>query len=694
MANYFKPRARILSQLGDQLIKNESIALLEIIKNSYDADASYCNVHMEEVEDKKKGKITIKDDGFGMNKDIVENVWLEPGSDFKSKIVEKKSKTPRFGRLPIGEKGIGRFAVHKLGNKITLITRKKKFKEVIVEIDWKNFDKYKYLEEVPIDIKEREPIIFKGTETGTLIIIEDLQEVWNKTSVREIDRAIQSLNSPFKTLNTFKATLTIDKENWLEGLIDIKQLREWSLYHFKCVLKGGKIIFFHYKFIPYQAMTKLKARTVTQKDKNIKKMLQMVDNDDVSINLDKQKIGKVIFEGLIFDKEPKALELGVTDKAGLKKYLKENGGIRVYRDGIRVYDYGEPENDWLGLDLRRVNVPGKRVSNNMIIGSIILHRANSKGLREKTNREGFVENQAYKVFVQSILYTLSLIETQRVTDKDKVRALYGPKSTNEPVVVTVSELKNVIEEKVKDQALRTEIITYLQRIENEFEHINTVLLKSAGAGLSLTVALHEIEKIILELKRVVDSQRPSQRILNLVQRLFDLIEAYGKLARGRGRKKENLINILDDSIFAIEYRLKVHKVELIKKYKEISYKPIVNCENSLMISAFLNLFDNAIWWLNYYEPKPKKIFISIDNELTGYYTITFADNGKGFTIPPEEAVKPFVFAKPNGMGIGLHIVQQVIEIHKGILSFPTYRDTNLPSSFKEGALIKISLKKY
>src|SRR5438552_1993112 len=80
----FKPRARLLIQLGDQLIKNESIALVELVKNSYDADANIVDITMENVEDPVNGVIIKEDDGFGMTADIVENVWLEPGADFKS----------------------------------------------------------------------------------------------------------------------------------------------------------------------------------------------------------------------------------------------------------------------------------------------------------------------------------------------------------------------------------------------------------------------------------------------------------------------------------------------------------------------------------------------------------------------------------------------------------------------------------
>src|ERR1035437_10130268 len=84
----FKLRARLLLQLGDQLIKNESIALVELVKNSYDADANIVNIYMENVDEPDKGIIIIEDDGFGMSPEVVENVWLEPGADFKSLLIK------------------------------------------------------------------------------------------------------------------------------------------------------------------------------------------------------------------------------------------------------------------------------------------------------------------------------------------------------------------------------------------------------------------------------------------------------------------------------------------------------------------------------------------------------------------------------------------------------------------------------
>ena len=143
--NFFQPRARLLLQLGDKLIKNENIALLELIKNSYDADAKKVTVSLSNITDKGLGKIDIIDNGEGMDMEIIENVWLEPGSDYKEQLFKKRKRTKKYDRLPIGEKGIGRFGVHKLGNKIELISKKEGKNEVVVSIDWNEFSKNKYL---------------------------------------------------------------------------------------------------------------------------------------------------------------------------------------------------------------------------------------------------------------------------------------------------------------------------------------------------------------------------------------------------------------------------------------------------------------------------------------------------------------------------------------------------------------------
>ena len=688
----FRPRARLLLQLGDQLIKNEGIALLELVKNSYDADSSAVKVVMKNVHNPQMGKIVIKDNGIGMDLSIIKNVWMEPGSEYKTDQFRAREVSPRYKRLPIGEKGIGRFGVHKLGKEITLVSRKSGKKEIYLKIDWTVFGQSKYLNDIPVWINERQPEIFTGEKTGTEITITNLQSEWTRGMVREVFRALNSLNSPFNSPDHFEVDFNIDNPDLLKGLLSLKDIKEFALYRFHCTMAGREISKFHYEFTPWATMKKLQGRTITENDAFIVKAKKMVDIDDDPIDLAKYNIGRIEFEGLIYDRSPKILALGVQDKKGLKDYLTSNGGIRVYRDGIRVYDYGEPDNDWLNLDIRRVNVPGKRISNNIIISAINLAREDSTDLKEKTNREGFIENEAYAIFVKAILYTLDKIETLRQFDKEKVRLLYGPKSTSEPVIATLSDLRAIIEEKIKDKELKKNIDQYLDRIEDQYNNINEVLLKSAGAGLSLTVALHEIEKVIAELKRVVQRQKPSERILNLVERLFELVEQYGQLAKGRGKKKEDMVKIINNALFAVEYRLEAHKIEVIRNYLGYKEDRFIRCEKSLVTSSILNIFDNAIWWLEYYAIKNKKIFIDIVADPPGYLSVVVVDNGNGFTLPTEEIVKPFVSGKPYGMGIGLHIVKEVMEAHGGMLQFPEYGDVSTPPAFENGATIELSFK--
>jgi len=691
----FKPRARIILQLGEQLIKNESIALLELVKNTYDADASKVKVTMQKVNDPENGMIIVEDDGCGMSLDIIKNVWMEPGSDYKERVLEKllkeNKRTPRFGRLPLGEKGIGRFAAHRLGNQIELITRAENGPEVYLVINWNLFGKSRYLEEVPVEIVEREPSYFKN-KTGTKIIIKKLKNAWTKGMVRNIYRSLNSFCSPFDH-KAFKIEFGIDKREWVEGLLSWKEIKDYALFNFRVEMEGVYITRFKYEFTPWPTMTKLTHRIITEGDKYVKKRLRIYDEKLKEIDLGKFRIGPVRFQGFIFDRDSRILSLGVQDRKGLKEYLNKNGGIGVYREDIRVYDYGEPENDWLGLDIRRVNIPTKRISNNIVIAAAFLERDKSRDLIEKTNREGFIENEAYKSFKDAILYSLSVIEQLRYEDKDKIRTVYGLKSRQGPVLPKIEKLREFVGNRIKEEPVKKEINRYLDRIEKGYQEVKEIFLKTAGAGLTLSIVIHEIEKIIDELKKVVKYEKTSERVVNLVKHLAYLIEGYTIIIRKSETKEWKLKKLIEQAIFDVEYRLKVHKIDVIKGYEKKEKKFEVNCARNLAINSLINIMDNSIYWLEYAKVQQKKIYITIYERMPDYISIVLADNGPGFTLPPEEITKPFVSAKSDGMGLGLHIVDEIMKAHKGKLLFPEPDEVDIPEEFKNGAVVELAFKK-
>jgi signal transduction histidine kinase len=703
----FKPRARLLLQLGDQLIKNESIALVELVKNSYDADANKVDIYMEKVDDPKNGIIIIEDDGFGMDSKIVINVWMEPGSDYKTEKFSKRETTPKYKRLPIGEKGIGRFGVHKLGNQIEMTTKAKGAKELYIKIDWSIFNKYHYLEQVPIQIIEREdPILFKDGKTGTSITIRDLRKEWTRGVARNVRRTITALVSPFRTNDSFKAQFDIsDKPGWFEGLLEWKDIKEFSLFHFKVVIKGNSIKIFEYTFTPWTTMSKLSGREVGFDEKsktdsglasNEERLIDLfsglADESGKTISLSGHKIGEIVFEGYIFDQDSYILKFGVTDRTGYKAYLKNNGGVRVFRDGLRVYDYGEPENDWLGLDLRRVNHPTKRLSNNIILGAVYLKRADSTDLVEKTNREGFVESPAYDDFKSSLLHSLNIIETLRFGDKQKLREVYGPTNKSEPVLQVLGEVKKYVDKNVKDQEVRKEITKYLVKIEDDYKRINETLLKAAGAGLSMSVVVHEVEKIILEVSKVLKSENVSERVMSLVRHLSNLIDGYSSIIRKSSNTTEDIKEVIDQAFTNTEFRLASHKIEVVRSYRSYKGKTKIKIARSLFIGSLMNIIDNSIYWLEKSRRKGKKIYVDIAEE-EGLMNVIIADNGTGFLLPTEDITEPFVSAKPDGMGLGLHIASEIMLAQKGKLWFPNLGDFELPEEFKTGAVLAFAFKK-
>lgn len=682
----FKPKARLLLQLGDQLIRNEKIAILELIKNSYDADAKNVTISMKNVENPKKGIIEIIDNGNGMNADIMRNVWMEPGTDFKEKLVSNKVYT-KLGRLPIGEKGIGRFGVHKLGYEIELISKMEGFKEVYLKIDWRKFEKDEYLDSIKIELVERTPIIFQEGKTGTHIIIKSLRTNWTRGMVREVYRSIMALNSPFESLESFYIHFHIDKQEWVKNLTNFNDIKDQALYKVEAEINGDKITSFTYEFIPWTTMIKMDPKRISERS------IKMLDEKDQKINLGEYRIGTVKINLYIYDRDKFVLSMWQKDISTLKEYLDENGGIRVYRDKIRVLDYGEPENDWLNLGARRVNIPSKRISNNLVVGAVHLNREKSKDLIEKTNREGFIENDAYYEFKKAVFCVVRQAENLRNIDKGRLRELYKQSSNKaEPIIDNLSELQDKISKSKIDEKLKEEFYVYIRRIEEDYQYINEVYLKSASAGLNLSIVIHEIEKIIQELNKVVEKEKAAYRIVKLAKRLADLVEGYSRIIKDNNESIINISQIIKQALFNIEFRLEAHKLEIVDGYSMIGEKTNIKCSSNLVISTIVNIIDNSIWWLNYAERKIKKLYIGVSDELPGYKTIIIADNGPGFTLPTDVIIKPFVTRKPSGMGIGLYLANEIMEAHKGKLLFPDKYDFSIPKEFKDGAIVALAFK--
>lgn len=689
----FKPRAQILLQLGEQLIKNENIAILELVKNAYDADAKNVEVNMQGVENKDSGCIEIYDDGCGMSIDIVKNIWMEPGNNHKKDIVEQKSRS-ELGRLPIGEKGIGRFGVHKLGKVIELVSRMADRQEVVLNIDWSIFETAEYLSDVKIDIYERKPEIFKDNKTGTYIKINNLSTNWTRGMMRNLHRALTALNSPFESSQSFKVILKTNKQEWLNGLIGFDDIKGYALFECDIKLSNSEMTWFKYSFQPYAIMEGIKKReTIFDNEVIMRKQIRNAGKKEiVDIDLSKYKIGDIRIKLYAFDRDSSILNKYITDKAAFKNYLDENGGISVFRDGMRILDYGEPDNDWLGLDLKRVNAPTKSLSNNIILGAVYLDRDGSEDLKEKANREGFIENEAYLCFRDAVEFAIGQFTAQRNIDKENLRvSLSG--GAKEPVKEEISEVRKIISKAQIDKRVKTQLENSLAKVEKELDFLKQRYIKTANAGMSYGIVIHEIEKIIGELKIAVKEEGTSRKIKILSAHLSRVVDSYAELLRNKSKDINNLIDIIKQSLFSVEYRLNAHGISIVDDFSGHDGNVLVKCASNMVVGAIINIIDNSIYWTSYAKKPQRKIYIKITEEIDGFLGIVIADNGTGFSISGDDAIKPFVSTKVNGLGLGLNIVNEIMIAQGGTVVFPQVGDVEMPEEFQHGAVVMLAFAK-
>ena len=682
----FRPRARLLVLLGDQLIRDEVLAVFELVKNSYDADASHADLRLEQLSDPSQAQIVVVDDGTGMSLRTVTGVWLEPGTDNRAQQRERGERSPRFGRLPLGEKGVGRFAVHKLGRQIELVTRASGHPEVVVSIDWDEVLKERYLDDVGVRVYERNAELFRGDRTGTLVRITGLRQDWKRGSVRELVRRVNSIRSPFAGPSDFVTKITIEPDaDWLDGLIEVDDVLEAAMWRASMRLEDGRLSYI-YEFDPLPGMDDRidgRRREFADEIRFTTEQLQALeDSPDGTWS----RIGPVDLELRMFDLDPSVLTYATSDRRGYKRFLAENGGVRVYRDGIRVFDYGSPDDDWLGIDQRRVNRPTERVSNNILIGAVNLSLKDSPGLVEKTNREGFVENGAYRLLQSSVAFAVRQIEADRAIDKARLRDLIG--GTNRRLRQPVLDELRILRDELRARGLEEELGGHLDRVEQQFAEVQDRLMTAAGAGLSLAVVVHELEKQISDLRRAVRRDVDVEQLRALAEGLADLIDGLGYLTRRSGMSKERASKLVGYSLGNVRYRLDHHGVTVQNTVGDETLDFEVKCHRRLVVATLMNLYDNAIWWLQRRGADKKRLWIATWETGDGRPALVVADDGPGFSDPPEALVEPFLSRRPDGMGLGLHLASEVMKTHRGRIGFPEPDEVKAPPGIT-GAVVAL-----
>ncbi|HYW16815.1 MAG TPA: ATP-binding protein [Allosphingosinicella sp.] len=703
----FKPRARLLQILGDQLIGSSRLAVFELVKNAYDADASKVTVRIDNINT-KTATIVVEDNGTGMSVNDIIDIWLVPADDHRERQRESNVRTSKFNRLPLGEKGVGRFAVHKLGNKVKLITRAPRHRECVVALDWSGLMENKFLDEAVVAVTEQDPTHFTSTKRGTRIEISQLRETsWTRRDVRELWRQVTSIASPFgRKSDRFEVKLEVpDEAWWLSDLPDIRDLLARAPWHFKFQFDGRKIVY-TYSFHGVPGV-KVQKRVITRSEPlQVVRELEPDDLDPangpkrrrrekvIADNASIRGIGPMSGEFYIFDRDREIISKYGESRL-IERFLDQSGGIRVYRDNIRVYNYGERDDDWLSLDIRRVNSPTRNISRNIVVGAIDISLEKSKQLREKTNREGFVENSAFTRFKELVLGALSKLEAERQVDKAKLRIAVGkPSSGPRGITEPIARIRRL----AKKHGVIEPLEPSIRRIEEDYNTLRETFLRAGLSNVGLAIVFHEVERGVSVLHRSIEAGASYDRIRLQSGQLQSVLENSTRLLRKSDRSRQSLRDLVIAARDISLVRFQMHEVKLVcPSLEEVGPDADALYSFNLALGAITNIIDNAIYWLQVARPEgaagagARRLYMSVVRDWPGGPAIVIADNGTGFSDDPQQLVEPFFSRKPDGIGMGLYYASIVMQLNDGRMEFPDANDLDLPPGF-DGAVIALVFK--
>lgn len=708
-----RPYARLITMLGDQLIKNELIALVELIKNSYDADASWVKVSFIDFNDdftlKPTSKIVIDDDGCGMDEDILKKHWLNPATPDKLKRKAIKRTTDK-GRILQGEKGIGRFAIFKLGKTINITTRRQAKNdngefidkgeaiENILTYDFANYDdnfltengedKELYLDELIVTLNKQIPekivettvqlgLIEKTRKPyGTRIEISNLKSNWTSARIEKVQKEIGKMQPIFSTEESAdfhvwiyqNETVHVSQDRYKEKLINCLERKSvFKITNGKFTASSNEIKFDLNKQPILLSFSDPDINGLTQ----FKKYFKTTDYHT--------ECGDFSFEFYVFDlnidtENPSKYVLDQYEKLIIREHR-----IYLYRDEIRVLPYGDPDDDWLRIDIARGTISAAEfLSNDQVVGCVYITQNGNPKLKDKTNREGLIEEgRALEDFINVLQLILKYIRkkpfSQYLIDKKRKLEIDRFKQ-GKPLELIETAKKQYADDSKTQSFLKSFENVYKREQHALHERINKTETLAA-VGLSIETASHDV---MLFIKKTIEQQDALIRDLMLGEDInHDELMSKLTLIRGNLSMVETQMKDIQLLFPSTKTRTKnINVKEIIEKVYRLYKRPfkencinfsidttntplIVKTTDAVLLQVLINLFDNALYWLKTIRQN-RNILISIDGNQQ---RLIFSDSGPGIKDDDIAYVfEAFYSGKgEDGRGLGLYIARQLLD---------------------------------
>ena len=702
-----RPRARLMLTIGLELISSEMVALTELVKNAFDADATFVLVRLagspvDGAIPPGDGMIEVLDDGVGMSASVIANTWLEPATPNR-----RRQRHSERGRRVLGEKGVGRFAAAKLAGELELVSRPADKDEIHVRLDWSDFESEEtYLDEIQIAWTERRPtsfidggevakmwshvvrdhlrdgrgsshLVLPAVHHGTLLRMRGTRVEWTSELVAEVRTTLSRLVSPFAAEEGVAADLTIvleapDQFGVVSGVVEPPEELQRPHYTLDATVDAhGRA-----------------AGTMTLKNRDtvaVDAQLHDADNE-VPTGRSTLRSGPYTIRLRVWDRDIQSLAevAGNLPPTSVREILNEAAGVSVYRDGFRVLPYGERGNDWLRLDLRRVQSPTRRLSNNQIVGYLLIGRDTNPELIDQTNREGLVEGPALADLRSTVRQLLVILENARYRIRPRAERRHRGGLLDR---VDLSELKAAIAAKLpEDRSIAAMVTDLQQELDQRQEDVGEVLARYhrlATLGQLVDRIVHELSQPLLAsrqaaslgLERVERStghleQTCREIVADLAQRLTvvrDQTQAANDVLRriepfgGRRRGRPPTIKIED----AIADAAALLQADISKVGAQLSLpegSTTVTVDGTELQEVVVNLLTNSLYWLQRVPKKDRRVDIDVERNPDGSLSVIVEDSGPGVDAAYRDHIfEPYFTTREGGVGLGLSIAGEIVE---------------------------------
>ncbi len=683
--HHIKPAGRHLLTIGSDLIQDQYAAVVELVKNAYDADSPDVEIIFKVSKDRKYFTISIADRGHGMSRDTIINKWLVPSTDDKL-----KRKISPNGRVMQGRKGIGRYAASLLGDTLHLETVTPDGEKTEVVVIWKDFEKAEFLSDVEVLVETQKSTQPSGT-TLTITGGKSQLSEWDSKQINKLGFELRRLVPP------------INAELFPDVKDDVFEIFLHFINFDKAQKEGNRT-----KILPYPIIQLYDYRISGTINANGNGVLNFRNQrarntieETIEFKLGKSTgCGKLTFDIRVYDRETDAIEQlikrGLKDEYGdyvgklqAKQLLNENNGIGVYRNGFRIRPLGDPEFDWLKLNLQRVNQPTQKIGSNQVIGYVLIQSEEYSGLIEKSARDGLRENQAYTSLIGVTNDVIKKLETRRYEYRRKAGLSRTAVKIERELekLFAFDDLKEDVRKKLTKAGVASETYDEVIKIISKKEEENNqtadnirqavaIYQGQATLGKIITVILHEgsrplnffanhaqnINYYASELKKEYSEKMLAKLVAETddfgtnAEVLVELFERLNPLAAGkRGKKKDLYLEKTINSAFKV----------FEKNLKQSGISINVVCPRDAFFTAWeqdiyailANLIDNSVFWLSSKQTSEKKISVVVNFD-NGLEFIDFRDTGPGIEehlIESEVIFEPEFSTKPEGTGLGLAI---------------------------------------